>query len=271
MKRYIVFLILIAVVEISISLYLTHWRENFWNAIVAKDSHVFLQQIGVFTSIALTLCFLTGFSGYLINLITIKWREILNKRALDLKHRRVENVSQRIQQDCLDYPELFLTIGWGMIKAICYIIVFAMAMVSSFAWYYLLVLSLYGLIGTMLTKKIALPLVSLNYQTQQAEASYRTGLHVRDFSKCIALMRLMAIKQKYLAYFQSFYGQVGVVVPYILIAPVYFLGGMKVGELMRFTSTAATILENLSYGVSSFGVINKLLSCKERLKELGVL
>lgn len=271
MKRYVFYLIMIASLEIGLSLYLTSWRESFWDSIVAKQGDIFLQQLGVFTVVALALCFLSGYGGYLVNLTVIEWRKKLNTKALTLKETKIENVGQRVQQDALDYPDLMLNLGWELVKSIMYILVFSGAMLYSFPWYYLAILVVYGVIGTYLTKKIAFPLISLNYQVQKKEATYRTTLTKDSFDQCVALMWSTAIRQKYLSYFQTFYGQLGVIVPYLLIAPLYFMGGMKVGELMRFASTAGTVLDNLSFGVNSFGKINKLLSCRKRLKELGCI
>ncbi len=271
MRKFIIILIILAIAEISLSLYLTMWREEFWNSIVAKDSHVFLTKIGIFSIVALTLCFITGYSGYLVSRAAIAYRGILNTRALALATSNLENASQRCQEDCRDYPDLLLNLVYGLIKAVCYVTVFTVSLLAGFAWYYLLALVVYGIIGTYLTKKVAYPLIRLNYQTQRAEASYRSNLTATNFSSCISLMLSLALKQKYLSYLQSFYSQVGVVIPLILVAPMYFTGSMSVGSLMRFNSLSSTILENLSYGVTSFGMFNRLLSCRSRLKEMGVI
>jgi ABC-type uncharacterized transport system fused permease/ATPase subunit len=81
----------------------------------------------------------------------------------------------------------------------------------------------------------------------------------------------LAKKQKHLTYFQQFYGQLGVIVPLLIIAPLYFSSGMTIGTLMRFNSLGATILDNMSYGINSFGLINRLISCRKRLKEVNIL
>ncbi len=271
MKRYIIFLVFLLAAEIALSLYLTAWRENFWNAVALKDSSQFLKQVGIFSGVALTLVFIVGYSGYLVNLSVIKCREILNTKAIKLRHTQIENVNQRIQEDSREYPDLMFQVWYGLVKAVCYVVVFSTSILMAFQWWYLAALVVYSLIGTFITRRIAMPLVSLNYKTQQAEATYRNSLTHRNFVSCVLLMGSMAVKQKYLSYFQSFYGQVAVVIPLILIAPEYFTSAMTVGLLMRFNSLSSTIMDNLSYGITSFGTINKLLSCKKRLQELKVI
>jgi putative ATP-binding cassette transporter len=271
MRKYFSLLIIFAVLEISFALYLTVWREHFWNAVTNKQSAEFIQQLCVFLAVALGCCFTSGISGYLVSLTTIKWREKLNIKALAIPDSRIENVNQRIQEDSMKYPELCLTLGFGIIKAVMYIIVFSISLIVAFKLNYWFILGAYSILGSILAYKVAKPLIALNYNQQQAEATYRNNLTTLNFSECIRVMLGIAKKQKHLTYFQQFYLQVAVVIPLVIIAPAYFSSAMTLGMLMRFNSLSSTIVENMSYGISSWGSINMLLSCRKRLKELGVL
>jgi putative ATP-binding cassette transporter len=164
-----------------------------------------------------------------------------------------------------------LTLGFGTLKALMYTIVFSIALVMYFSWLFLGLLVLYSVIGTLLTHYIAKPLISLNYQQQRLEATYRNDLTISNFQDCVSVMLGLAKKQKHLTYFQQLYGQVGVILPLVAMAPVYFTTDMGLGLLMRFNSSAATIIENLSYGINSFASINRLISCRRRLTEVGVI
>lgn len=271
MKRYIVWLIIFAALEIGLALYLTVWREHFWNAVAQKQSVTFLHQLLVFTGAALGACFVSGFSGYLVSLTAIKWREKLNDKAFAIRKSEIENISQRIQEDCMTYPDLVLNLAFGIAKAIMYILVFSISLILSYHFWYLGVFIAYTLIGMVVTSYIANPLIRLNYEQQRAEASYRQTLTINNFKDCIYIMLGLAKKQKQLTYFQQFYSQIGVVVPLIIIAPFYFTTPMTLGMLMRFNSLSSTILENLSYGITSFATINRLISCRKRLKEAKIL
>ena len=273
MIKYIFWLIVFAALEITLALYLTFWREHFWNAVSNKEQLHFLQQLVIFTGVALLACFVSGFSGYLVSLTAIKWREKLNSKAfaLGVHNSKIENANQRIQQDTMDYPDLLLGLAYGSLKALLYIIMFIISLVLSFSWWYVGVLLVYTTIGSVLTNYIAKPLIHLNYEQQRVEATYRNQLKIENFSDCICIMLGLAKKQKHLTYFQQFYSQVGVIIPLLIIAPAYFSSAMSIGMLMRFNSLSSTILENLSYGVSNFAMINRLLSCHKRLKEAGVL
>ena len=272
MKKYIALLGAVGAAEIGLALYLTFWRESFWQAVSAHQYSEFINMLYWFTGAALLICFVSGMSGYLLTISAIKWREKLNTKALALKlGNEVLNTPQRIQEDCYSYPDLVLQLGFGWAKAVVYIIAFSISLLISFSWSYLIILVVYGAVATLISGWVAKPLIKMNYATQQAEASYRAELTPSNFDHCIKVLFGMARKQKRLSYTQAFLSQVGVVVPFIIIAPVYFTTAMPIGLLMRFNSTASTVLDNLSYGMSSFGMLNKLLACRKRLKEIDVI
>lgn len=271
MKKYIVWLLILGAIEISLALWLTVWREHFWQTVSLKQSLQFMQQLGIFTIVAFACCVVSGLGGYLVNLTTIRWREKLNTKAFAIRKSRIENMSQRIQDDCWKFPELVLTLGYGFCKAVFYILVFSISLVYTFDWWYLGVLVSYTIIGSVCTSYIAKPLIKLNYEQQRAEATYRGDLSISNFQDCVALMLGIAKRTKRLTYFQQFYMQIAVVIPLIIIAPVYFQTAMTLGLLMRFNSLAGTILDNLGYGISSWGNINLLLSCRRRLKEINII
>jgi putative ATP-binding cassette transporter len=303
MRKYIIFLILLAIIEISLALLLTLWRENFWDAIAAKQAYDILFQLSVFTVVALIIGAVSGLSGYFISLTAIKWREILNTKARNFikisctnckgtghdvyradswqcytcrgtgkaDNKGVENLNQRIQEDCMSYPDLFLRISYGGVKSLTYILFFALSLCISFSWMYLITLICFSFIGTFIAYYIAVPLISLNYQQQRQEATYRNELCIENFSDCITTMLGIAKKQKHLTYFQQFFGQIAVVVPIIIIAPQYLSSAMTIGSLMRFNSVAGTILDNMSYATNAFAEINKLISCRKRLLEANIL
>lgn len=270
MRKYIIALILLGALEIALSLYLTTWREHFWNAISNRQGMDFIHQLIIFTGVALTICITSGASGYTLSLLSIRWRRILNAKALKASHS-VENANQRVQEDAMAYPDLMLGLSVGAIKALFYVIVFSVSLMCSYNAFYLVILFVYAMIGMAVTHYIAKPLIHLNYEQQRAEATYRNNLSITNFKDCVYIMLGLAKKQKHLTYFQQFYGQLGVIVPLLLIAPLYFTTSMALGSLMRFNSLGSTILDNLLYGVNSFGMLNKLISCRKRLKEIGII
>lgn len=274
MKKWILLLIIFSLFEISLALYVTYWRESFWNSIATKSFGLFINDIIIFTFVALLICFISGLTQFFQNLGAIEWRKILDKN-LRYKYPKignlVDNINQRHQEDCMKYPDLSLTLIFGIIKSSLYVIVFSISLIINFSSWYLLILFSYAIFGTIVSKLIAKPLIKLNYEQQKNEATYRNNLSESNFDNCIYLMFGIARKTKHLTYFQYFYSQIGVIIPVLIIFPYYFSSTMTLGHLMRFTSLSSTILDNTSYGVNSFNTINQWLSCRIRLKEIGVI
>lgn len=271
MRKFLIGAGILGAIEIAIVLYLTYWRKIFWNYVEAKDYEHFLVYLAIFTVVALVLCAVTAFETYLTTRSSLKWRETLNAKALKLQHVDVENVNQRIQEDCNIYPELVVNIGFGVVKAIVYLVVFSIALVLAFKWEYLIIIFIYGILATVVAKWIANPLIDLNYKAQQMEATYRNDLTHANFGNCLLVLLGLAKKMRHLNCFQSFYGQLAVIIPICIVAHDYFTTAMLLGSLMQANSMMAVISEDLSFGINSFGNINKLLSCHRRLKELTVL
>lgn len=268
MKKYFYAMGVLGVTEISLALYLTWWREAFWDYVAKRHLDGFIFELCVFAAVALTLCIVSTAAAYCGNLAAIAWRNKLNEHAHTHRSKKLENVPQRIQEDCREYPKLLINLVYGGCKAAIYIVVFSVALVWQFHWWYLGALVAYSLISTWLAKKLAMPLIQLNYDSQQAEATYRTSLRRLQYRVCTAINTKIAKRLKKLGYFQVLYAQVGVIIPLLIIAPDYFTSVMTLGMLMKGNSIMSTILENLSYGVQSFDSINLFMSCKRRLNEL---
>ncbi len=271
MRKFIVAMAALGIMEIALVLYLTFWRKVFWDYVASKNLHGFIEYLAIFTVVALALCIITALATYMSTRAAIKWREILNERAHIHKNSNIENCNQRIQEDCAKYPDLVMIIGYGVARAIVYLTVFSITLVIEFNVYYLLLIAGYAIIATGVARTIGHPLIKLNYQAQQTEASYRNKLSAPNFKECLLIQLTLAKKLKHLQYFQSLYGQLGVVIPLIIVAPAYFGSAMLLGSLMQANSIMSTITDNLSYGINNFDVFNKLLSCRKRLQEIEVL
>lgn len=271
MRKYLILIVVFASIELAGSIYLTYWREAFWNAIQQKDLETFIQQLVLFAGVALGLCIVTATTSYMTSLAAIKWREKLSRYTPILDLGNIENAHQRLQEDCREYPNLMLTVGFNFIRSIVYVLAFSIALILNFSYIYLIIIFTYAILSTVVANKIAKPLISLNYQFQRVEATYRNYINKLNFKECIVTMLALAKKTKHLQYFQVFYNQLSVIIPLIIIAPVYFMGKMTLGGLMQANSIMGTIIDNMSIGINSFDSINRLISCRKRLKEINII
>ena len=267
-------LILLGLVEILISLYLIHWRESFWNAISDKNSHEFITNILIFLSVAFIACFTSSLSTYCVTKASIIWRCSLNRKALnnvDKHSDNVLNINQRIQEDCKEYPRLYLLLIFNIIKSTTYVIIFTSLFIYNYNYYIICGLFIYIISYTLLSRHVAKPLISLNYKSQQAEAIYRQSMDTFNFTACIYLLFGVAKFEKKLSYFQTFFNQFNVIIPLLFMSSQYFTTSMTLGVLINANSILNEIISNMSYVINNYQLINLCLASKQRLKEIGVV
>ncbi len=271
MKFKIVFLVLLVLLEACGILYIGVWRESFWQSINEHNLNNFIYYISLFSIVAGLLCLISGYYQYLINLLSLNWRTLLTNKAFTSNHKNIEGGSQRVQEDCMTYPLGTLTLSVGLFRSFLTLLIFTWLILNQLPAIYLLFPFMYAIIFTGLGAVIAKPLINLNYMNQVREAAFRANLTITNyifvFNNNLDLFR----KTKHLNYFQYFYNQITVIVPYVMLSSLYFSTKITFGVLMQQASAIAEIIGSLSYLINSFGDINKWLSCRKRLKELDII
>lgn len=272
-KIQIAILIGLCLLDMSGVAYLVQWREHFWDAVSNKHYDVFLHLIVIFTAVALSLCAIGGLETYTQNKIALNWRRVLTRKVLKLEPVKfcVEGISQRGQEDCRDYPLLFMDLIRQIGMQSIMIIYFIVVIMQNTAYLFILIPIVYSIISTGISYWIAHPLIKLNYVNQVLEAAFRQSLSKLDYGRVHRNNHKMFTKTKHLNYFQYFYGQISVIFPYIILAPMYFSGAIIFGVFMQVASTISHLTDALGIILGNFDKINKYLSCRKRLKELGVI
>lgn len=234
--------------------------------------HGWIVYLGIFTVVALVSCVTSSKATYIGQLIALDIRERLTNKALDLvEHHQIEGINQRIQEDCKYYPQLLLSILTGVFRATILIAIFTYIIVHQLNVWYLLIPLGYAAIGTLIAGKIAMPLIELNYTIQVLEAKFRQVLSLFNYSETVLTNKQLFKKEKHLSYFQSFYNQITIIFPHLVLANLYFASKISFGVFMQIASAMVEMTNHLSYIINSFSSINKFLSCRRRLKELKVL
>lgn len=279
---YIAAITLLVLAECGLVGFIGVWREWYWAAIAARDFAPFFQLVIQFTIAALGACFVSGMTAYVINYFALQIRTSLTSKALEIEGRfQTEGFEQRIQEDCFKYPLLGITLLSNILKNIIMLGTFAVIIVMQVGVWYLLLPAGYVIIGTFIAYYLAHPLIRLNYLNQVLEAKFRMVLRTFDDKFLRALpgtyVTLFANNHhifkttKKLNYFQSFYNQITVIVPHLLLCGIYFSGKITFGVFMQIAASMAHIIDAMSYLINAFTDINNFLACKKRLRELGVI
>ena len=212
-----------------------------------------------------------------------------------------DNPDQRIQEDIGQFTAMTLGLSMGLLHAVVTLASFVgilWALSGDFGFslggveyaipgFMVWMALLYCGVGSVLTHYIGRSQIALNFQQQRLEADFRHHLvRVREYSESIALdggadnenqrlrgrfdsvlgnfMRLLRA-QKNLVWFTSFFGQAAVVFPFVVAAPRFFSGAIKLGDLMQISSAFGEVQGAMSWFVDSYSTLAGWRATTDRL------
>lgn len=272
-KFNIILLICLAIIDILGASYIAYWREWFWQSVSDKKLIEFMWLLSYFTTAALILCLSNSVGNYVQQRLALNWRRLLTRKCFTnlSKLKVTEGYQQRIQEDCRDYPLLLIMLIKVISVSAIMMVIYSFLIVKQVGIVYLLLPVAYALVATLIAGRIAKPLISLNYLNQVKEAAFRQILSKINYAKAHINNYNVFKKTKHLGYFQYFYNQISVIIPYVLLAPVYFAVLITFGVLMQVASCINHLIDSMSILINSFNDINRFLSCRKRLQELEVI
>ena len=145
----------------------------------------------------------------------------------------------------------------------------------------------YAVVGSSLVWWVGKPLVPQNFTRQRFEADFRFGLiRIRENAEAVALYRGEAeekaqlnsrferiranwwdimITTKRLNLASTFYAQFAVIFPFLVGAPRYFAGTIKLGGLMQISSAFGQVQDALSWFINAFDSLANWKASANRL------
>ena len=220
---------------------------------------------------------------------------------MQLTDRATDNPDQRIAEDLNGFVTTTLTLSLGLLNAVVTLgsfLVILWGLSGSITvplgstqvavpGYLVWVALVYALGGTWVAHLIGRPLVGLNYQQQRFEADFRFALvRFRENTEAIALYagerdeqrgfmhRFQAVignwwqimrRRKKLNWFQSFYGQLAIIFPYVVVAPRFFSGAIALGGLMQTASAFGQVQQSLSWFIDAYASLAEWKATVDRL------
>jgi putative ATP-binding cassette transporter len=201
-----------------------------------------------------------------------------------LLDKGTDNPDQRIAEDLKFFVDYTLSLGVGFLSAVATLVVFigilwtlsgALELLGVTVQGYLVWIGLiYAIVGTWITHRVGKPLIDLNFNQQRFEADFRFALvRFRENSEGIALYRgeteelkdfrerfaavivnwwSLMVKQKQLGWFTSFYGQLAIIFPYVVVAPRFFSGTMQLGGIFQTASAFGQVQGALSWFIGAY-------------------
>jgi putative ATP-binding cassette transporter len=212
----------------------------------------------------------------------------------------VDNPDQRIQEDITTFANSSQDLAVGAVNSIVSLVSFTVILWElsgpltvlgvEIPRAMTLITYLYVIIATVIAFKIGHPLVRLNFLNERFTASFRYALvRMRDNAENIALYggeqvesrtllsRFGAIMQNYWALifrgvkFQGFnfaITQTANIFPFLVLAPRFFSGAIKLGDLTQATSAFSNVHDSLSFFRNSYDTFAAYRATLDRLTGL---
>ena len=216
---------------------------------------------------------------------------------MQLLDRGTDNPDQRIADDLRLFVELTLSLALGLMSAVVTLVTFiailwtlsgAMEIFGvSIPGYMVWVALVYATLGTWLTHTIGRKLIGLDFNQQRYEADFRFALvRLRENSEGVALYRgegeeltrfyqrfanvvanwwALMRKQKQLGWFTSFYAQLAIIFPYIVVSPRFFSGAMPLGGIFQTASAFGQVQGSLSWFINAYTLFAQWKATVDRL------
>jgi putative ATP-binding cassette transporter len=274
--------------------------RNFMSAIQERNGPEFIRQalfyVGVFagsTVVAVTARFAEERLGLL-------WRDFVTRRAITLYLSQgtyyhldasgdLANPDQRIAEDVRAFTVTTLSFVLMLLNSSFTMIGFS-GVLWSISPLLFVVSVLYAAGGSLITIWLARPLVKLNYDQLDKEASFRSELlHVRQEAQSIFFGRreerhaarlldrldslvgnfrqITAINRN-VGFFSTGYNWLIQIIPILIIAPAFMNGSIEFGVITQSAMAFSTLVAAFSLIVSQFQSISNFAAVVARLSSL---
>ena len=210
-------LVLLTLLQVGIQVRFNLWNRDFFNALEARDSNAFMNQLGVFALLAAASMGVAVYQIYVKQLIQLRWRAWLTDRLAgdwleEGRHYQLnfmndpgaDNPDQRIAEDTRLATEMAVDFAGGLLTSVIMLASFVgilwtlsgplhVALGSNefdIPGYMVWAALIYAMIGSWLTWRLGRPMVDINVERNGREADFRFGLvRLRESSEAIALIR----------------------------------------------------------------------------------
>src|SRR5262249_40477755 len=213
-----------------------------------------------------------------------EWMQDQAYYRMQLLDHGTDNPDQRIAEDLRIFVEFTSDLALGLLSSVVTLISFVVILWGlsgplelwgvNIPGYLVWTALAYAIVGTVLTHVIGRKLIGLGFNKQRVEADFRFSLvRLRENSEGVALyrgeqeelgglrQRFAAVianwwqlmrKRKQLNWFTSFYGQLALIFPFIMIAPRFFAGSIPLGTIFQTTSAFDSVQGALSWFINVY-------------------
>ncbi len=244
---------------------------KLYQAIQEINQHDIWVSIATFSALAGVLVLFNGYTGYFINRLAFELRKGLTNISLTLFDHQTEQLpyfAQRVQEDLRKFGESSVEFYTSVFKAILKLIVFISVIVTLSHWYIGAIVFAAAIVGTYLTKVVAKKLITLQSDQESNEANFREILSRYGFDIIERQFRKINTEIKKVSFLQSGLSQGFVLLPFILLMPMYISKAITMGAFFQSVNALGKIIDSLTVLIDNRQLIVTLESVVLRLQGL---
>lgn len=294
---YLALLLSFSMAVSGIQVWMSYANRDMMNSFTDKNQTEFYKNLILYVITILVAIPVGALFRYTEDRFSLVWREWLTLRLIKRYFFRrayyqlrgmpeLDNPDQRITEDVRNFTSVTLSLLLIFVNSMMTLVAFIGVLIS-ISNTLIVVLILYTLGGTILSYIIGKRLIGIHYRQYQKEADLRYYLvRIRDNAESIAFFRGeprerismmskvhaviansldMIVWNRNLAFFTSGYNYIALVIPLVVIAPLYLSGEIKFGVVTQATGAFAQVLAAMSLIITQFERISSYTAGVSRL------
>jgi putative ATP-binding cassette transporter len=296
--RILLMLILtLSVAYVGVTVLMSYASRDLFTAIEQKDTHTYWIAMGWYLGTFVFAVLINVFYRWAEQSLALRWREWMSehlfKRYFNNRayyrlrgSESIDNPDQRISEDVRNFTIDSLSYALMVVNAVMTLIGFV-GVLWSISGTLVGVALVYAIAGTFMCYIIGRRLVGLHYAKYQKEADLRYSLvRVRDNAESIAFYRgekrehldlfhrLASVVtnmssiiawNRNLGFFRNSYNYLALVVPILIVAPMYMRGEIEFGVVTQSLGAFAQVLGAVSLVADNFEGLSTYLAGIQRL------
>lgn len=287
--------------RVQLDVQINEWFGTFYDLIqkaLGKPGTItmadYWAEIATFFRIAMIYVTIAVVLDFFVKHYIFRWRTAMNDYYMEHWHklRHVEGAAQRVQEDTMRFASIMEGLGIDFMRSLMVLAAFLpilatlSAKVTELPYFGPVTYSLvwvaigFALAGTVLLAIVGIKLPGLQFQNQRVEAAYRKELVYGedDANRASPPVAGRLFAQVRLNYFRLFfhylyfdvakwsYLQLGVLVPYIALAPTLVAGVVTLGVMQQIVRAFGRVESAFQFLVLSWSTVIELISVYKRLR-----
>jgi peptide/bleomycin uptake transporter len=287
--------------QVQVDVAINEWFGQFYDLVQkalaspgAVTQEEFFTTLLSFFKIASIYIVVAVLLGFFTKHWVFRWRTAMNNYYTINWHslHKIEGASQRVQEDTKRFAAIMEGLGSALLDSLMTLVAFLPILwglskhVKELPWIgpvehaLMYVAVIFALFGTVVLAAVGIKLPGLEFNNQVVEAAYRKELVYGEDNPARLTPPTVAeffgrVRKNYFRLFFHYmyfdvakysYLQLGVLVPYVALAPTIVGGAITLGVMQQIIRAFGRVESSLQFLVRSWPTIVELISIYKRLK-----